>query len=64
MSFSLPDLPYQKNALAPHISEETINYHYGKHHKTYVDKLNAALQQSTEFTSNSRLLIKDSMMPL
>ena len=53
MSLSLPDLPYQKNALAPHISEETINYHYGKHHKTYVDKLNAALEQSTEFTGKS-----------
>jgi len=40
MSFSLPDLPYPKNALEPHISEETLEYHYGKHHKTYVDKLN------------------------
>lgn len=33
----LPELPYAKDALAPYISEETINYHYGKHHKTYHD---------------------------
>jgi superoxide dismutase, Fe-Mn family len=40
MSFELPPLPYAKNALAPYISEETINYHYGKHHQTYVNNLN------------------------
>ena len=34
MPFELPPLPYAKNALEPHISEETINYHYGKHHQT------------------------------
>ncbi len=44
MSFSLPDLPYPKNALEPHISEETLEYHYGKHHKTYVDKLNGMIE--------------------
>jgi len=44
MSFSLPDLPYPKNALEPHISEETLEYHYGKHHKTYVDKLNGLVE--------------------
>ena len=65
MSFSLPDLPYQKNALAPHISEETINYHYGKHHKTYVDKLNAALEQSAEFTGKSlEEIVKNSTGPI
>jgi Fe-Mn family superoxide dismutase len=40
MAFELPALPYAKDALAPHISAETIEYHYGKHHKTYVDNLN------------------------
>lgn len=40
MSFTLPELPYPRNALAPHISEETLDYHYGKHHKAYVDNLN------------------------
>ncbi len=40
MTISLPDLPYARTALAPHISEETFNFHYGKHHKAYVDKTN------------------------
>lgn len=40
MPFTLPSLPYAMNALAPYISEETLEYHYGKHHKTYVDNLN------------------------
>jgi Fe-Mn family superoxide dismutase len=38
--FTLPSLPYAKDALAPVISAETIEYHYGKHHQTYVDNLN------------------------
>ena len=40
MSFKLPALPYVRNALEPYISEETINYHYGKHHQGYVNNLN------------------------
>ncbi len=40
MEHKLPELPYAKNALAPHISEETIEYHYGKHHQAYVTNLN------------------------
>ena len=40
MAIELPPLPYEKNALEPHISAETLEYHYGKHHKAYVDKLN------------------------
>jgi len=43
MSVILPELPYNKKALSPHISEETLNYHYGKHHKAYVDKLNGQI---------------------
>lgn len=38
--FELPQLPFEKNALLPIINEETLEYHYGKHHKAYVDKLN------------------------
>lgn len=38
--FKLPDLPYAKSALAPHITENTFNYHYEKHHQTYVTNLN------------------------
>ena len=40
MPFELPALPYAKNALAPHISENTMNFHYGKHHQAYVTNLN------------------------
>ena len=40
MSFELPNLPYAKDALAPHISAETFDYHHGKHHQAYVNKLN------------------------
>ena len=50
--FELSDLPYPKNALAPHISEETLNYHYGKHHKAYVDNLNK-LVPGTDFENAS-----------
>jgi Fe-Mn family superoxide dismutase len=52
MSIELPKLPWAANALAPHISEETISYHYGKHHAGYVKKLNAALPDS-EFSDMS-----------
>ncbi|MDX1497517.1 MAG: superoxide dismutase [Fe], partial [Salinisphaeraceae bacterium] len=44
MAFTLPDLPYARNALAPHMSEETLDFHYGKHHKTYVDKANGMVE--------------------
>lgn len=43
MTISLPDLPYARDALTPHISEETLDFHYGKHHATYVTKLNDAI---------------------
>ncbi|HLD16584.1 MAG TPA: superoxide dismutase [Coxiellaceae bacterium] len=48
MTFELPNLPYPKNALEPHISQETFEYHHGKHHAAYVKKLNE-LVQNTEF---------------
>lgn len=40
MTHQLPELPYSRKALAPAMSEQTLEFHYGKHHKTYVDKLN------------------------
>jgi Fe-Mn family superoxide dismutase len=43
MSIKLPDLPYPADALEPHISARTLEFHHGKHHKAYVDKLNAAI---------------------
>ena len=52
MEHKLPDLPYAKDALAPHISAETIEYHYGKHHKAYVDNLNKLIP-GTEFEALS-----------
>ena len=52
MSFELPALPYAKDALAPTISEETIDFHYGKHHNTYVVNLNN-LVADTDFASMS-----------
>ena len=52
MAFELPALPYAKDALAPHISAETLEFHHGKHHKTYVDKLNG-LVPGTEFEGKS-----------
>jgi Fe-Mn family superoxide dismutase len=45
MAFKLPDLPYAKDALQPHMSAETFDYHHGKHHKAYVDKTNAMLAE-------------------
>ncbi len=42
--YTLPDLPYQFDALEPHIDATTMEIHHGKHHKTYIDKLNAALK--------------------
>lgn len=52
MAFELPPLPYAKDALAPHISAETLEYHHGKHHKTYVDKLNGLIP-GTEYEGKS-----------
>lgn len=47
MSFSLPDLPFSKDALAPHMSAETLDYHHGKHHQAYVTKLNDLIADGT-----------------
>jgi len=48
MPFTLPDLPYAKDALAPHISAETLEYHHGKHHAAYVTNLNKLLDGKPE----------------
>ena len=52
MTHELPPLPYAMDALAPHISKETLEFHYGKHHKTYVDNLNKLIP-GTEFENLS-----------
>jgi Fe-Mn family superoxide dismutase len=48
MAFTLPSLPYDKSALAPHISAETLEFHYGKHHQAYVTNLNKLLEGKPE----------------
>jgi len=52
MSFELPILPFDRKSLAPHISEETIEFHYGKHHQAYVNNLNKLIL-GTEFEQKS-----------
>src|SRR5690606_11708005 len=52
MAFTLPALPYALNALEPHISRETLEFHYGKHHQAYVTNLNN-LVAGTEFENAS-----------
>src|SRR5580700_10320105 len=52
MEHTLPPLPFAKNALAPNMSEETLEYHYGKHHQTYVTNLNNLIK-GTEFENAS-----------
>ena len=48
MPFTLPELPYAKDALAPHISAETLEFHHGKHHNAYVTNLNKLLEGKPE----------------
>lgn len=50
---TLPALPWARDALQPHISQETIDYHYGKHHQTYVTKLNGLVEQKPELEGKS-----------
>lgn len=57
MSHTLPDLPYAKDALEPHIDAETMEIHHGRHHKAYVDNLNKAI----EGTDAANLAIEDLM---
>lgn len=48
MTFELPDLPYSHNSLSPHIDEQTMKIHHGKHHQGYINKLNDALSEYSE----------------
>jgi Fe-Mn family superoxide dismutase len=53
MAYELPELPYAKDALEPHIDATTMEIHHGKHHQTYITKLNAALEGHDELSSKS-----------
>jgi Fe-Mn family superoxide dismutase len=64
MAFSLPPLPYDKNALAPHISAETLDFHHGKHHQTYVTNLNKALEGKPEANKSLEDIILSSEGPV
>ncbi|MEE4278800.1 MAG: Fe-Mn family superoxide dismutase, partial [Halieaceae bacterium] len=60
MAFELPALPYEQNALEPHISAETLEYHYGKHHKSYVDKLNGLVAGTDHESASLEEVINNS----
>jgi Fe-Mn family superoxide dismutase len=64
MAFELPPLPYAQDALAPHISAETLEYHYGKHHKTYVDNLNKAVAGTPDENASLEEIILKAEGPL
>lgn len=60
MSFDLPALPYELDALEPHISKETLEYHYGKHHNTYVVNLNNLIKDSNFANSSLEDIVQTS----
>jgi Fe-Mn family superoxide dismutase len=64
MAFELPPLPYDRAALEPHISGETIDYHYGKHHKAYVDNLNKLVEGSDYAGKSLEDIIRSSQGPV
>lgn len=53
MAFTLPELPYAKDALAPHISAETLEFHHGKHHQAYVTNLNKLVEADASVAGKS-----------
>jgi Fe-Mn family superoxide dismutase len=57
MPFTLPALPWSKDALVPHISAETIDFHYGKHHQAYLDNLNKAVEGKPEASQTLEQII-------
>ena len=60
MAITLPDLPYARGALAPHISENTLDFHYGKHHQAYVDNLNKMIEGTDHANASLEEIIQDS----
>ncbi|GHA76344.1 superoxide dismutase [Cognatilysobacter bugurensis] len=64
MAFELPPLPYDRAALEPHISGETLDYHYGKHHKAYVDNLNKLVEGTEHANRSLEEIIRNSQGPV
>lgn len=62
--FDLPKLPFERNSLEPYMSEETINYHYSKHHQTYVDNLNNLIKWTEFEDMELEEIIKNSSWPI
>ena len=60
MSFTLPPLPYAQNALEPHISANTLSFHYGKHHQAYVTNLNKLVEGTPMAKASLEDVIKES----
>ncbi len=60
MAFTLPPLPYALDALAPHISKETLEYHHGKHHAAYVNNLNNLIKGTENESKSLEEIIKNS----
>ena len=60
MAFSLPELPYDTSALEPYLSAETFEYHYGKHHKTYIDTLNQMIEGTDQESASLEDIIMNS----
>ena len=64
MTHSLPDLPYATDALSPYIGKETLEYHWGKHHRGYVTKLNALIAGTDFEHADLETIVRESQGPL
>ncbi|MFA6923690.1 MAG: superoxide dismutase [Bacteroidales bacterium] len=64
MKFELPKLPYEMNALEPFISKKTLEFHYGKHHQTYVSNLNNLISETRFESMELETIIKESEGPI
>lgn len=60
MSFQLPSLPYERDALSPYISVETLDYHYGKHHQAYVTNLNKLIEGTDHADKSLEEIVRSS----
>jgi Fe-Mn family superoxide dismutase len=60
MAIELPPLPYAQDALEPHISKETLEFHYGKHHNTYVVKLNGLIEGTADASKSLEEIVRSS----